>query len=94
MAPPILKDVLAELRGRIADPARQQILVQLTTDLAQLSSRALAGENVEAELRHVRAQGAMLAAEEAALVRNTLLDWIGVVTGAVVRGALTAALAG
>lgn len=87
---PTLEEMLADLKGRIASPERKEVVAALTVDLAQLSTRALAGENVAGELQHVKAQGELLAASEVELVRNTLTDWIAIVTGAVIRGALAA----
>lgn len=84
-----LQEMLNELRGKVLSPERKEVVVALATDLAQLTSRSLAGEDVEKELKHVRAQGEMLSASEVGLVRNTLLDWLGLFTGAFVRGALS-----
>ena len=83
-----LQEMLNELRGKVLSPERKEVVVALATDLAQLTSRSIAGEDVEKELQHVRSQGAMLSASEAGLVRNTLLDWLGLITASVVRGAL------
>jgi hypothetical protein len=88
--PPELKAMLEALRDQVASPERKEIVVALAADLAQLTSRAIAGEDVSAELQHVKAQGELLAASEAALVNNALTDWIGLVTTAIVRGALAA----
>lgn len=83
-----LQEMLNELRGKVLSPERKEVVVALATDLAQLTSRSLAGEDVEKELKHVRSQGEMLSAAEIGLVRNTLLDWLALITASVVRGAL------
>lgn len=86
--PPELRTMLDDLRDRVTSPERKAVVVNLAADLAQLTSRALAGENVTVELQHVKAQGALLRASEAELVSNALTDWIGLVVSAIVRGAL------
>lgn len=86
--PPALGDMLNELKAQVLSPERKVVVTNLAADLAQLSSRALAGENVAAELAQVKAQGELLAASEQALVSNALTNWIGLVTTAIVRGAL------
>ena len=82
--------MLDNLRSRVASPERKEVVAALAVDLAQLSARALAGEDVQSEIQQLRAQAAMLAAQETELIRNALLDWIGTITSAVVRGALAA----
>lgn len=71
------KDLLDKLRGRITDPARQAVVEALLVDLAQLQVRALAGEDVQKEMRHVQAQSLSLTATEAAVLRDAVLGWIG-----------------
>ena len=88
--PPDIRQMLDDLGGKVASPERRAVLTAIATDLAQLTARSLAGENVEQDLRHANAQGAMLAASEQELVRSAVLDWIGVVTRAIVGGALAA----
>jgi hypothetical protein len=87
-APKLLADMLAELKAKVASPERKEVLAALATDLAQLSSRALLGEDVSAELQHVKSQGESLAASESELVRSAFLDWAELIVGTVVRGAL------
>lgn len=94
MMVPKLEDIVAGIRGRIADPARQAIAVQLATDVAQLQARALAGEDVDAELRHAKAQALSLTATEAGVVLDTVMTWVGSVAGGVARAVLVAAAAG
>lgn len=86
-----LEPLLAAVRARISDPARQAIAAQIADDAAQLSVRALAGEDVSAELAHVRAQGLLLASEESEVVRLSVLSWVAETVGTVLRGALVAA---
>ena len=85
---PNLQQMLDEIRANVASPERKEVLVNLTTDLAQLSARALAGEDVSAEIQQDKAQGLMLSASEIALVQRTILNWLSLIVGAVVRGAL------
>jgi hypothetical protein len=80
--------MLDEIRSNVASPERKEILVNLTTDLAQLSARALAGEDVSAEIQQDKSQGLSLSASEVALVQRTILNWLSLIVGAVVRGAL------
>jgi hypothetical protein len=82
--PPVLVE---QLRGRITDPARQVVVEQLVADVAQLQVRAVAGEPLEQELAHVRAQVSSLTATEAAFVRDAWVGWIGMVTREVVHAA-------
>lgn len=79
--------LVEQLRGRITDPARQVVVEQLVADVAQLQVRAVAGEPLEQELAHVRAQMASLTATEAAFVRDAWVGWIGMVTREVVHAA-------
>lgn len=83
-----IEPLLADMRQRVADPTRQAIAAGIAIDLAQLTARALAGEDVEGELRHLRAQAASLAAVEAQAVHDAMLAWVGRVVGAVVRAVL------
>lgn len=86
--PSTLGDMLNDLKSQVASPERKVVVTNLAADLAQLSSRALAGEDVSAELAQVKAQGELLAASEQQLVSNALTNWIGLLTTAIVRGAL------
>lgn len=86
--PQTLEQMLAELKGRVLSPERKEVVAQIATDLIQLNTRALAGEDVSAELQHVKSQSASLAASEVELVRNSVLGWVSLITGAIVRGAI------
>lgn len=88
---PHLEEIVAELRQRVADPARQAVAVQLAVDVAQLSTKALAGADVENEILHCRAQAASLVATEAAAVQQVVGAWVERITGAVVKAVLVAA---
>ncbi len=85
------KDLIAQLRGRIMDPARQAIVEALAQDVTQLQVRALAGEDVQREMAHVKAQAASLTATEAAFVREAVLGWVGEIARVVVGAAFAAA---
>ena len=85
---PGLDDMLTELKSKVASPERKQVLADLTADLAVLSSRALAGEDVSKEIQQDKAQGLMLSASEIQLVQNSLLNFVALLVGAVVRGAV------
>lgn len=86
-----LEPLLASVRARISDPARQALVAQIAADAAQLSVRALAGEDVTSELAHVRAQGLLLASEESEIVRLSVMSWVAETVGVVLRGALAVA---
>lgn len=86
-----LEPLLASVRARISDPARQAVAAQIAADLAQLGVRHLAGEDVAAELMHVEAQGKLLAATEAQAVRTAVLGWVETGIATLLRGALAAA---
>lgn len=83
--------LLAQVRARISDPARQAIAAQIAADAAKLSLRALAGEDVGAEIAHVRAQALLLVSEESEVVRLSVMSWIAETVGIVLRGALALA---
>jgi len=86
-----LEQLLATVRSRVSDPVKQELVARIAGDLAQLSVRALGGEDVEREVQHVRAQGALLAAGEAMAVSQALSDWATRIVGALVKAAIPAA---
>lgn len=76
------------LRAEFTDPKLKEIATKLGAQATVLGARALIGEDVSVELAHVRAQAAMLTAEEVATVRRVTLEWISGVFTKVALAAL------
>jgi hypothetical protein len=82
------------LRRRITNPEQLQIAQAIATRLAALQLRALAGENVDADIRHMQAQSVSLAASIAGVVTDELMSRLMDVAGSVIRRALAPASEG
>lgn len=91
---PRLEDLVGPIKARITDPQRQVLAVELATDIAQLQARALAGEDVESEIRHAKAQASSLLATEAGVVLDVVMTWVNGIAGGVARGVIAAVAAG
>lgn len=88
---PSLQALRDRVLASIKSPERQAIAETLMADLMQLQVRTLAGEPVEAEVRQVQAQAALLTATEAQVIRDEFLGWVGDVAKVVVGAAFAAA---
>lgn len=88
-----LDELLAELRGRVTDPAKQQLVVQIAADLTRLHSLELLGQDVTKELRHVHAQAKLLGATEALAVQAVFTDWVTKLATGLVTAAVSGAIA-
>lgn len=91
----MMKNDLQELLGRVrvkvgtTDKQTQALLARITTDAAILSARAAAGEHVETELLHLKAQASNLSAEFQTVVSQELRTWLLEKVGFVIAAALT-----
>jgi len=67
---PLLQNVLNRLSTN--DPETRDLAARITTDAALLTARAAAGEDVEAEIQHLKAQALNLSAEVAQVISDEL----------------------
>lgn len=71
-----IESYLDDIKARIEDPERQEIVAQLAIDLVEVT--ALQGsdpELAEAMMRHVKAQALALAATEAKVVSDAFMKF-------------------
>jgi len=83
---------LEEVKSRIEDPERQEIVAQLAIDLVEVT--ALQGsdpELAEVMMRHIKAQALALAATEAKVVSDAFSRFMAEATRALITAAFAAA---
>jgi hypothetical protein len=87
---PKFDDLVSQLKARVTDPAKQQLLAQIAADATQVAALALTDpQRAEREAKHIAAQAANLSAAEAAAAQTIIADWIGKVALAGVQAALS-----
>lgn len=87
-----IESYLDDIKARIEDPERQEIVAQLAIDLVEVT--ALQGsdpELAEVMFKHVRAQALALAATEAKVVSDAFSRFMAEATRALITAAFAAA---
>lgn len=84
-----LEQLLEAVQSKVDTPEDRQLVEALTVDLANLGARQLLGEDVSAELAHVEAAAANLAAGKAVEIADEihlfLCDVVAALVGTILR---------
>lgn len=83
----VLKERLVQASG-VEDPAKKALVAEIATDLANMTTRALAGENVATEMNHVRMQATQLTASTRVAVSREWGKWVQEVVTVLIQVAL------
>lgn len=87
---PKVDDLVAQLKARVDDPAKQELVAHIAADAARVMAMALTEpEKAELEAQHLRAQALNLTAGEAAAVALAWQHWGYNLVFTLVQGALT-----
>lgn len=86
---PQIHEVILRLKNKVTDPEQAQLVAKVTADLTTLLSRQLAGDNVAAEIAHLKATALNIGVANAEFVKQEILGFVNQFISAAIVGAIT-----
>jgi hypothetical protein len=80
--------MLDNLHAQLTSPEAKEVLAKVAVHITELSSRALLGQDITQEMRHITAQTANLSSTELSIAQNVIGSWVQRTVFAVVAQAL------
>lgn len=86
------QELIDQIKARVEDPERQEIVVQMGLDLIEASAlQATDPEMAESLLRHIKAQALTMAATEAKAVQDAFMSFVQASARTLITAAFAAA---